>query len=56
VELDGVNGSTGQHFEVLLSAEQALSLNLQSGQRVRLLPSSLKIFQRENKADGGAAQ
>lgn len=58
VELDGVNGATGQHFEVLLSVEQAQSLKLQSGQRVRLLPSRLKVFQREDAveaADGGKA-
>lgn len=56
VELDGVNGSTGQHFEVLLPAAQARSLKLQSGQQVRLLPSRLKVFQREgavDAADGG---
>lgn len=52
VELDGVNSATGQHFEVLLSAEQARSLKLQSGQRVRLLPSKLKVFQREGNVDG----
>ncbi len=48
MELDGLNGSTGQHFEVLLSAAQAQSLNLQTKQQVRLMPSRLKVFQRES--------
>lgn len=52
VELDGVNGSTGQHFEVVLSETQARTLHLTPGQRVRLLPSKLKIFEREDQPEG----
>src|SRR5690606_2048319 len=29
VELEGVNGASGQHFEVTLSKDQAMTLNLQ---------------------------
>lgn len=54
VELDGVNGTNGQHFEVELSANLAQSLSLKTGQRVRLVPTRLKIFRRDN--EGGAAQ
>ena len=46
VELDGLNGSTGQHFEVELTRERALELNLVEGQEVRLLPSRLRVFER----------
>jgi len=49
VELDGLNGSTGQHFEVEITREHALSLNLSEGQTVRLLPSRLKVFEKEEK-------
>ncbi|MDA0190962.1 MAG: sulfate ABC transporter ATP-binding protein [Proteobacteria bacterium] len=51
VELDGVNGSTGQHFEVEITREQALALHLVDGQQVRLVPSRLKVFER-----GGAGR
>ena len=47
VELDGINGSTGQHFEVEITRKRALELDLQEGQAVRLVPSRLKIFERE---------
>ncbi len=47
VELDGVNGSTGQHFEVEITRERALALRLVDGQQVRLVPSRLKVFERE---------
>ncbi|MGH8548624.1 MAG: sulfate/molybdate ABC transporter ATP-binding protein [Methylococcales bacterium] len=47
VELDGVNGSTGTHFEVELTRERVAALELSEGQRVRLVPSQLKIFKRE---------
>ena len=47
VELDGINGSTGQHFEVELTRERVLELGLKEGQAVRLVPSRLKVFERE---------
>ena len=52
VELDGVNGATGQHFEVELSQQQALELALVAGQIVRLLPSRLKLFERSDAGLG----
>ncbi len=48
VELDGVNGATGQHFEVEISSEQVSVLNLQRGQLVRLKPSALRLFERND--------
>lgn len=47
IELDGLNGASGQHFEVELSREQVSSLGLSAGQKVRLLPSKLRVFERE---------
>ncbi len=47
VELDGINGSTGQHFEVEITRERVLELGLKDGQAVRLIPSRLKVFERE---------
>jgi sulfate/thiosulfate transport system ATP-binding protein len=47
VELDGINGSTGQHFEVEITRERVLELGLKDGQAVRLVPSRLKVFERE---------
>lgn len=47
VELDGVNGSTGQHFEVEITRERVIALNLVDGQLVRLVPSRLKVFERD---------
>jgi sulfate transport system ATP-binding protein len=46
VELDGVNGSTGQHFEVEITRERVAELGLADGQTVRLVPSRLKVFER----------
>ena len=46
VELDGDNGATGQHFEVEISRDKVAELALVSGQRVRLLPSRLRVFER----------
>lgn len=51
VELDGVNGSTGRHFEVEITQERARELNLQQGQIVRLRPSRLKLFSKDNAGD-----
>ena len=51
VELEGIggnsNGNSGQHYEVELTRERAEQLALQSGQQVRLLPSRLKLFERD---------
>jgi len=47
VELDGVNGATEQHFEVEISREKVSELALTSGQLVRLLPSRLRVFERD---------
>jgi sulfate transport system ATP-binding protein len=52
VELDGVNGATGQHFEVEISSEQVAALDLQRGQIVRLKPSALKLFERHDSGPG----
>ena len=46
VELDGVNGSSGQHFEVEITRQSVLELGLADGQVVRLVPSRLKVFER----------
>ncbi len=46
IELDGLNGSTGQHFEVELTRTRVEELGLHEGQPVRLLPSRLRVFAR----------
>ena len=46
VELDGLNGATGQHFEVELTRERVEALSLQEGQTVRLHPQRLRVFAR----------
>jgi len=51
VELDGINGASGQHFEVELTRQQAAALALVAGQEVRLLPSRLKVFERSSTQD-----
>lgn len=53
VELDGLEAD--QHFEVQITQEQALILNLARGQRVRLLPSKLKVFERPATNQTGSA-
>ncbi len=55
VELDGVNGNSGRHYEVELTRERVEQLALQPGQLVRLLPSRLKLFER-SVVDGVLAQ
>ena len=45
IELDGVNGASGQHFEVELTREQVLQQGLAEGQQVRLVLSRLKVFE-----------
>ncbi|WP_374241531.1 sulfate/molybdate ABC transporter ATP-binding protein [Zoogloea sp.] len=46
VELDGLNGSQGQIFEVELTREEVGRLGLHEGQAVRLVPLRLSIFER----------
>ncbi len=46
VELDGLNGATGQHFEVELTRERVAALALAEGQTVRLHPQRLRVFAR----------
>ena len=46
VELDGLNGSQGQIFEVEMTREEVGRLGLHEGQAVRLVPSRLSIFER----------
>jgi len=53
VELDGINGASGQHFEVEISKERVSELNLVNGQLVRLVPSRLSVFERP--LQGGVA-
>ncbi len=45
IELDGLNGSSGQHFEVEMTREQVERQGLAEGQPVRLVPSRLKVFE-----------
>jgi sulfate transport system ATP-binding protein len=52
VELDGLNGATGQHFEVELTQQQVEQLALQPLQHVRLVPSRLKLFERNAISQG----
>ena len=47
VELDSVVPSGVQHYEVELTRERAEVLGLEPGQAVRLIPSSLRVFERE---------
>ncbi|GAB4364227.1 MAG: sulfate ABC transporter ATP-binding protein [Methylohalobius crimeensis] len=51
IELEGLNGSDGRHFEVELPRGRIEALNLAEGQTVRLVPSKLKVFQREGVAE-----
>ena len=44
VELDGVNGTSGQHYEVETTRERVAALGLAEGQPVRLVPSRLALF------------
>ncbi|MGO2235836.1 MAG: sulfate/molybdate ABC transporter ATP-binding protein [Marinomonas sp.] len=47
VELDGLNESSGQHYEVHLSQQQRKTQPLHIGQMVKLVPSALALFPRE---------
>ena len=44
VELDGLNGSTGQVFEVEITRDEVARLRVEEGQVVRLVPSRLSVF------------
>jgi sulfate/thiosulfate transport system ATP-binding protein len=44
VELDSVDLQPAQHFDVEISAERAVQLNLREGQLVRLSAKALKVF------------
>ena len=51
VELDSLDGAAARgeptHYEVVLTRERVNALALTEGQRVRLLPSALRVFPRE---------
>ena len=55
VELDGVNGARGQHFEVEITRERIDRLGLAEGQAVRLLPSHLSLFESRQAATTAGA-
>lgn len=55
VELDGINGATGQHFEVELTRERVAQLALEEGQSVRLIPSRLSLFEQPHAARAAGA-
>jgi len=55
VELDGVNGTSGQHFEVEMTRERVAALGLAEGQPVRLVPSRLTLFAHDGKTVRPAA-
>lgn len=52
VELDGANGATGQHFEVVVPVAELQNLQLVRGQQVRLRPAKLKLFERHGDQHG----
>lgn len=45
IELDGLNGSSGQHFEVEMTRAEVERQGLAEGQPVRLVPSRIKVFE-----------
>ena len=53
VELDGANGASGRHFEVELTRDRLLALDLREGQTVRLAPSQLKVFPKPEERPAG---
>ncbi len=55
VELDGLNGARGQHFEVEITRERIDRLGLAEGQAVRLLPSHLSLFESRQAATTAGA-
>ena len=52
VELDGANGASGQHFEVVVPVAELQNLQLVRGQQVRLRPAQLKLFERHGEQHG----
>ena len=54
VELDGLNGAGGQLYEVDLPRDDVHRLGLKEGQAVRLQPSRLKVFERQEAAAAAA--
>ena len=54
-ELDGVNGTSGQHYEVEMMRERVAALGLAEGQTVRLVPSRLTLFAYDGEAARPAA-
>jgi sulfate transport system ATP-binding protein len=46
VELEGLNGASGQHFEVELARQRIAELKLATGSPVKLVPSRLRVFPR----------
>lgn len=52
VELEGVDALAPQHYEVELTQAAAEGLALVPGQRVRLLPSRLQLFDRPGNGNG----
>jgi sulfate transport system ATP-binding protein len=48
IELDGLNGAAGQHFDVETTRERIGELALTEGQSVRLLPSQLRLFAKDS--------
>jgi len=54
VELDGLNGAGGQLYEVDLPRDDVHRLGLEEGQAVRLQPSRLKVFERQEAAAAAA--
>lgn len=53
IELDGLDEAIGRHFEVELTRERVAALDLCEGQTVRLVPSRLKVFERNGAAGAG---
>lgn len=50
VELDGVDATEGQHFEVELSDDEVTELGLATAQCVKLQPKRLKVFALHHKS------
>jgi len=55
VELEGLAPVEGQHFEVELTRERVSDLGLAHGQSVRLVPSALKVFERDRREPARSA-
>ncbi|MEW5755942.1 MAG: sulfate ABC transporter ATP-binding protein [Pseudomonadota bacterium] len=55
IDLDGLNGAAGRHFEVETTRERVAQQGLQEGQTVRVVPSRLRLFERGNHTTAGSA-